>query len=129
VDLKIDKADEAFSQYIRLRDGECVRCWSKVRYNSKGLPVSHQASHYYGRGKESTRFDPENVDTLCHGCHQYWGSTDREDYRAFKIKQLGQKRFDALLIQSNTTQKKDRKMQYLKFKNAVEMFLKMPDSH
>lgn len=112
--IKIDKADAEFSKYIRERDGKCMRCGSPVRYNDKGDPVSHQCSHYFGRRKESTRYDPENCDTLCHGCHQQWGSTDRESYRAFKIKQLGQYGFDRLLLRSNTHQKKDRKMSLLK---------------
>lgn len=107
--LKLDQADKVFSQYIRLRDMKCMRCLSPVRLNEKGLPVSHQASHYYGRGKESTRFDPENVDTLCMGCHRILGSDDREAYREFKIKQLGQDGFDNLRLRSNMYHKKDRK--------------------
>ena len=31
------------------------------------------------------------------GCHQMWGSTDREAYREFKIKQLGRRRFNKML--------------------------------
>ena len=107
--VKIDPADSAFSQYVRTRDGKCVRCGSGVRFNDKGYPVSHQASHYFGRGRENTRFDPENVDTLCGGCHRLWGSDDRETYREFKIKQLGDDGFDNLRIRANLTMKKDRK--------------------
>ena len=108
--IKIDPADTAFSQYIRIRDGKCVRCGSPVKFNDKGMPVSHQASHYYGRGRESTRFDPENVDTLCFGCHKIWGSDDKEGYRNYKMKQLGQKGFDRLTLRANTHKHKDRKM-------------------
>ncbi len=111
--IKIDKADKVFSQYIRLRDKHCVRCMSKVQINSSGLPISHQASHYFGRGRENTRFDPQNVDTLCMGCHRIWGSDNREEYRAFKIMQLGQEGFDLLTLRANTTKKKDRKMEYI----------------
>ena len=57
--IKRDKADVVFSQYIRLRDMECKRCHSPVQVNDKGLPVTHQASHFQGRKKESTRFDEE----------------------------------------------------------------------
>lgn len=111
--VKIDKADKVFSQFIRLRDGKCVRCGSVVLFNDKGLPVSHQASHYFGRGKESTRFDEENVDCLCMGCHRIWGSDDKEGYRNFKIKQLGQQGFDLLMLRANSYQKKDRKLAYI----------------
>ena len=122
--IKIDKADSVFSQYIRLRDKMCVRCRSLVRFNDRGLPITHQASHFFGRGKESTRFDEENVDTLDLGCHQYWGSVDREAYRAFKIKQLGQKGFDLLMLRANTPGKKDRKMAYLYWSTRLREIIK-----
>lgn len=107
--IKLDSADIVFSQVIRLRDRKCVRCGSWVEFNAKGMPVSHQASHYFGRGCEGTRFELDNVDCLCMGCHRRWGSDEKEEYREFKINQLGQKRFDAMRIQSNYG-KKDRKM-------------------
>ena len=85
--IKIDKADKVFSQYIRLRDKQCVRCGRRGEDTVEGLPIKGlQASHYFGRGNECTRFDVENVDCLCAGCHQYWDS-NKEDYRDFKIKQ------------------------------------------
>lgn len=109
--IRLDKADQTFSKYIRKRDGRCCRCGS-----INGL----QASHYFGRGKESTRFDPENVDSLCFGCHQYWGSTNREEYRNFKIKQLGQRGFDLLCLRAETYCKKDRHLSYLYAKKLLE---------
>lgn len=118
--IRIDKADQAFSQYVRLRDMECRRCHSPVRLNDKGLPVSHTMSHYFGRAKESVRFDPENGDTLCMPCHRIWASDDRETYREFKIKQLGQKGYDALCIRANNYAKKDRKMAYLVCKQLLK---------
>lgn len=57
------------------------------------------------------RFEPDNCDTLCHGCHRYWEAEDREEYRDFKIKQLGEKRFVSLVLQANEYEKKDRKLQ------------------
>lgn len=111
--IKIDPADKVFSQYIRLRDGRCMRCGSAVRVNDKGLPVSHQCSHYYGRKMESVRFDPDNADALCMACHITWGSTMRFAYDEFKLRQLGQERFDALKLRALTTKKKDRKMSLL----------------
>ena len=112
--IKLDAADIEFSKYIRLRDKRCLRCGSQVKINPRGLPISHQASHYFGRGKESTRFDPENVDCLCYGCHRYWGSVDRESYREFKIKHLGQNKFKLLTLRANQTVKKDRKLSLIK---------------
>lgn len=118
--VKIDSADTIFSWYIRLRDRECVRCHSPVRSNEKGLPISHECSHYFGRGKENTRFDPDNCDCLCTGCHQYWGSADKEGYRQFKINQLGENAFNMLLIRSNTTVKKDRKLSLIIAKELLK---------
>lgn len=118
--IKVDKADQTFSQYIRKRDKKCMRCHSPVQFNEKGLPVSHQASHFFGRGKESTRFDPENCDALCMACHIRWGGTDREDYRNFKISQLGEEGFKKLLLRSNTLTKKDRKLSYLISKKLLD---------
>lgn len=105
---KIDPADEAFSWWIRLRDMKCMRCRTPVTLNPLGLPNSLTNSHYFGRTREATRFEPDNCDTLCFGCHRYWEVENREEYRDFKIKQLGQKRFDTLAIQANTYHKKDR---------------------
>lgn len=111
--IKIDIADKTMSYYIRLRDGRCMRCSSPVMLNDKGLPKSHTTSHYFGRGKESTRFDTENLDCLCFACHRIWASDDREAYRRFKINQLGENGFNALMLRSNIPAKKDRKMAYL----------------
>ena len=108
--IKICPADKVFSQYIRLRDKRCMRCGSRVEFNAKGLPVSHEASHYFGRGKESTRFNQKNVDCLCFACHRIWGSDDKEAYRNFKIKQLGEEGFNLLLLNSNMYCKRDRKL-------------------
>ena len=121
--IKIDKADKVFSQVVRLRDRKCMRCGSAVKFNDKGLPISHQASHFFGRGQESTRYDLRNVDALCMACHIIWGSKDREDYREFKIKQLGKKGFDLLLIKSKTTKKKDRKLELIKAKELLKKYL------
>lgn len=117
--IKICPADKYFSQWIRLRDKQCVRCHSKVEFNEQGLPISHQASHFWGRGKESTRFEPDNVDTLCMACHMKWGGDDREEYKAFKIKQLGLQRYKSLDVQAHTLCKKDREMQKIKWKLAL----------
>lgn len=120
MNIKIDKADSTFSQYIRLRDMKCMRCSSPVRLNDKGLPASHTNSHYFGRGRENTRFDPQNADTLCMACHRIWASDDREGYRNFKIKQLGKKAFENLCIRAEMYCKRDRKMAYIVAKELLK---------
>lgn len=105
--IKVDGADKAFSQYIRLRDKQCLRCYSEVRFNDKGLPVTHQASHFQSRGKENTRFDVDNVCTLCTGCHMYFTGHPAEHYQ-FQVERLGQHKVDEIVLQSHLYCKKDR---------------------
>ena len=122
--IRLDRADTIFSQVIRLRDRVCVRCKSPVIFNEKGLPISHQNSHFYGRGQEFTRYYLENCDSLCFACHIIWGSRDREDYREFKLRQLGKQGFDLLLLKSKILKRKDRKMELIKSKILLEELLK-----
>jgi hypothetical protein len=117
--IKLDPADKAFSQYIRLRDGECRRCHSPVRLNAKGEPVTHQASHFQGRGKEATRFDLENVDTLCGGCHMYFTAYPAEHYM-WQVNQKGQQTVDQIVLRSNGYKKKDRKMELIIWREALK---------
>lgn len=110
--IKIDKADRVFSQFIRTRDGECVRCHSEVEFNTNGEPITHQASHFMGRGKENTRFNEKNVDTLCMGCHMYLTAHPAEHY-LWQVERKGQKTIDEVVLWSNMYKKKDRAMDYI----------------
>lgn len=67
-------------------------------------------SHFQGRGKEATRFDPLNADALCYGCHQYFTSHPAEHY-AWQVQRKGQTTIDAIVLKSNSYLKKDRKAQ------------------
>ncbi|HEB13413.1 MAG TPA: hypothetical protein ENI13_00350 [candidate division CPR3 bacterium] len=96
--VRIDKYDNLFSKFIRTRDKwTCRRCGKYLQPPTSGL----HNSHYVGRGSWNSRYDEENCDALCYGCHQVWGGDGRDDYKAFKIKQLGKKRFNALIRRSN----------------------------
>ena len=95
--IKIRPADRLYSQWLRGERERCERC-----AGTKTL----QCSHFYGRANEAVRFDPENTDCLCAGCHQYFTSYPAE-YTEWKKKQLGEQRFKLLQIQANTYQKKD----------------------
>lgn len=118
--IKIDPADKAFSQWIRLRDGKCLRCRTPVQLNEKGMPVSHQASHFQGRGKENTRFDPDNVCTLCMGCHLYFTANPAEHYQ-WQVNRLGQKTVDDVVLKSNLYKKKDRKLELMYWRQQLEV--------
>ena len=117
--LKLDAADQWFSKYIRLRDGECQRCHSPVEFNSNGEPISHQMSHFQGRRKEATRFDPENGDTLCGGCHMYFTANPYEHVE-WQIIHKGKATVEAIIMRSNQYVKKDRKMQAMIWKQAYQ---------
>jgi len=98
-----------------------MRCGKWATENQDGdRIIGIECSHYYGRAKKSVRYDPENCDSLCTGCHQYWGSTDKEAYRAFKIKQLGEEGFKLLTIRANTPGKDDRKLAYIVSKKLYD---------
>lgn len=116
--IKILKEDSDFSRLIRKRDGKCVRCNSKVAFNDDGHPITHQASHFWSRGHWATRFDPENVDTLCFGCHQLWGGDLRDEYKDFKMKQLGEERYIKLQqkanIYANKLKEREKAREYFK---------------
>lgn len=120
--ITIDPADKVFSQYIRLRDKECKRCHSPVKFNSQGLPITHQASHFQGRGKENTRFNEFNVDCLCHGCHMYFTANPGEHYK-WQVLTKGQDMVDSLILASNMYVKKDRKLQQMLWSKKLKELL------
>ncbi len=78
--------DILFKKYLRLRDKVCQRC---------GSLGNGQVSHFWGRARRSTRWDDDNCDLMCFGCHSYLGSHPAE-YTAWKLKRLGQAKFDML---------------------------------
>lgn len=80
-------ADSKFSHFIRDRDnGICFFC---------KRPGS-QNSHFWGRGKSALRYEPDNCDYVCGGCHMRHEGSKQGLYAELKLKQLGQKRYDEL---------------------------------
>jgi hypothetical protein len=115
--IKIDTADKYFSLYVRIRDNwTCQRCKRKYKQGDRGITCSH----FWSRRHENTRFDLENCDTLCFGCHSLWESDKQGDYRDFKIKQLGEKEYKNLMIRSNLPKKKDRKLDAIIWKKLYK---------
>lgn len=117
--IKLDAADIWFSKFVRLLAMECRRCHSVVSLNDKGDPITHQASHFQGRAKEATRYDPENVDCLCGGCHQYFTANPFEHVE-WQISVKGKNVVDAIVLRSNGYKKKDRKLEAMIWKKAYE---------
>lgn len=123
--IKIHPADKYFSLLIRERDKwTCVRCGRKHEERKMTLDTSH----FFTRGKKSTRFDFENCDSLCKlpchlgknsmdstqfgweyqkGIEGFRGVIQNGSYTQFKINQLGRKRFDDLMVRANTPVKVD----------------------
>ena len=118
--IKIDPADRAFSLYIRTRDNwTCQRCGRTYTPPTSAL----HCSHFQGRGKEATRFEPDNCRALCYGCHRYFTSHPGDHY-AWQVGLMGQARVDSLVLQSNQYKKKDRKMEKLIWDQALKDLLK-----
>ena len=95
--IKITRLDQYFSLFIRTRDAfTCQRCRKPFAPGAHGL----DNSHYIGRANKRTRFDEENCDALCRGCHQFMETHKVTLYREWKIEQLGEERHQALLERS-----------------------------
>lgn len=116
---KIRYTDRLFSSFIRRRDGDCVykiRCHGHIPYEEL------TCSHYKGRGKESTRFDPLNCDSACRPCHAWIQDTaeGKKWLEQFKINQLGQPVHDLLILRYNTPQKRDDGLDLLYVKQLLK---------
>lgn len=123
--IKIDTADRLWSEYLRKLRGRCEYC---------GATENLTCSHYHGRKSEGTRYCEINCDVLCISCHMKlehekgWtegtlnGTKIRlpKKYTDWKLKQLGQARYDALLVQSKTYCKKDRKLQVIRIRELLK---------
>lgn len=110
--IKRRQSDIEFSKFIRTRDGWiCQRCRKQFPERAANL----HNSHYWLRGHQSTRFDPENCDALCASCHAYVEAHEGHNdwYKPFKIKQLGQEAYDLLEMRSRQYKKRDDFMDLL----------------
>ena len=123
--MKLRPTDLQFSKYIRLRDGKCVfqiKCNGTNDFQGETQEDYIKrltCSHLEGRRKESVRFDEENCDTACRKCHQYL-EEHKDEYREWKKKQLGEKRYNALIIRANTRGHRDDVIQKLVNKALLE---------
>jgi len=119
--LKIFPSDSIWSKYIRTRDNwTCQRCDKKYAPPTSAL----HCSHFWSRGSWSVRFDEDNCQALCYGCHSYLGGNPQE-HREFILNKLGQKEFDALQKRRNTPLKSGQKKYLLskEFRKEVQLML------
>jgi hypothetical protein len=97
--VKIKAADQYFSRCVRERASWCCeRCGAQHQEKSMGL----HCSHYHGRGRWGVRFDPDNCEALCYGCHSYVGSHPYEHEKRIKEKH-GSGLYEILLQKANDT--------------------------
>jgi hypothetical protein len=94
---KIFPSDREWSKYIRTRDmWTCQRCSKQYDPPTSAL----HCSHFWSRGNWSVRFDEDNTEALCYGCHSYLGGNPVE-FHKYYLEKLGQERFDALEQRKN----------------------------
>jgi hypothetical protein len=75
--IKRTPADIAFSKCIRERvNWTCENCGNYFPEGSRG---GLDCSHFFGRGNWEIRFDPQNAEALCYGCHSHYGGVQRLD--------------------------------------------------
>ncbi len=122
--IKLRRTDTLFSNYIRERDNwTCQRCRTPYDKHSPYARMGLHCSHYWGRGRESTRFEPDNCISLCMACHLLWGHGDQRDqYKDFMVHKLGEQRFKTLMVQANTHKKRDDKMNLIVIKALCSEF-------
>jgi hypothetical protein len=114
--VKRDPADAAFSEYVRRKDGQCKRCGRRGT-GLKGI-TGLDASHFHSRRKESVRFDLENVDAMCRSCHKWLGEHMTE-YKQWKLAQLGQDKYDLLMLRANARGDKNREAEKIFWRQAL----------
>ena len=79
--IKITPADKWFSLCVRKRAAWCCeRCGTGYGKPCQAL----HCSHYHGRGKYATRFDPRNATSLCYGCHMRLTAHPMEHHEFFQ---------------------------------------------
>ena len=108
--IKRRPTDILFSQYLRKKIGKCQVC---------GKIKKLEASHFFGRRHENTRFDERNVDVLCNYDHRRFGE-DPWEYCRWKEKRLGAKAIEVLAVDAFLAKERDDKMDMIKIKALVK---------
>ena len=89
----IKKIDAVVSLMVRNRDNwTCQRCGTKYTPATQGL----HCSHYFSRRFMGTRFNLDNLISLCYGCHRLVESDKQGWYKDFMIDKLGQNGYNTL---------------------------------
>jgi hypothetical protein len=122
--IKRNKADILFSDYIRKKaKWRCEYC-KRVCRDWSGTTVFWrlEASHYFVRSHWSVRYDERNVHALCSLCHEKLGEYRNDEsgpYDLWMKKLLGEKGYQKLKIDANTTARRDPKLWLLYVKQLI----------
>lgn len=127
--VKIRWPDKQFSNYIREKAGwACQKCGKVCKVGDEWIGKL-EASHYWSRDHENTRYDEENVYSLCFVCHKRMGGYKREEdgeYDLWVKELLGEKGYKNLKIRANINSKRDDKLANM-FVNQLLKELKQND--
>ena len=112
------------SLYIRHRDQmTCQNCLTKYDLSDNML----DAAHCYTRSYKSTRWDEDNILTLCKKCHMYfdghssWGmESHKQELKELFRKKLGDERFDLLTYRALNPRKMDETLVVIGMKMKLE---------
>ena len=105
-----------YSKYLRMkRHWFCEFCNLDCCGNKGYLTISH----FYGRRKESVRFDDDNCLVLCRKCHLYL-ENNKGEYTRIMMQKLGEKRFNVLTVRANTIKKRDDFMDEIIIKEMMK---------
>lgn len=102
--MKRDKFDKLMSELIRERAGWACEWPTCGVYYPEGARSGLEHSHFWGRRRNSVRWEPDNGLALCTGHHRYAGSNPYEHKKVVAVL-LGEERYAALKLKSNTTRR------------------------
>jgi len=98
--------DYWFSLCVRERaEWTCEACGKHYEPDinlNTGLPGTRafHCSHYIGRANYAVRFDPDDADGHCYGCHAKFEGNPHT-FKEWKLARLGDKKYDILIEKSN----------------------------
>lgn len=109
-DIKRRKVDILFSQYVRSKaNWTCVYCRKVCKVGNQNIGRL-DASHYFSRRIENTRFDVDNVNALCSKCHRDLGGHTKDENQIYDLwmkKKLGEEGYKNLKIRANVWKRRD----------------------
>ena len=120
--IRIKPADKLFSNYIREKaDWKCQKCGKLCRLNGEWI-ARLEASHYFSRSHGGTRYDEQNVYSLCGSCHKRMGGYTPSENREYDlwVKEMLGTDYTKLKIRAKSYYKRDEKLDLLFVKQLIK---------